>query len=190
MNINKRTSRLKLSISFNLVLKIINITLGLLLVPILLNLLGKEKYGIWVTIFTFIGWLNIFDLGLGEGLKLKLTEAFSLQKTQKINKLITSTYFFTFLVTAVLLLLFLIINFFVNWSLLLGINNYSKEVNSSIYFLVLVILLIFIVKIIGTIYAAFQLPFVDNVIKTFGQFLFLSGLLLLSFTSLLNLAQI
>jgi O-antigen/teichoic acid export membrane protein len=188
LDINKRTSRLKLSISFNLVLKIINITLGLLLVPILLNLLGKEKYGIWVTIFTFIGWLNIFDLGLGEGLKLKLTEAFSLQKTQKINKLITSTYFFTFLVTAVLLLLFLIINFFVNWSLLLGINNYSKEVNSSIYLLVLVILLIFIVKIIGTIYAAFQLPFVDNVIKTFGQFLFLSGLLLLSFTDIkLNL---
>ena len=83
--LNKRASRLKLSVSLNIFLKIINITVSILLVPVLLITLGKEKYGIWVTIFTFIGWLNIFDLGLGEGLKLKLTAAFSLKQSKKIK---------------------------------------------------------------------------------------------------------
>lgn len=191
MNSNKRTSRLKLSVSFNLILKIINIALGLLLVPVLLNILGKEKYGVWVTIFTFIGWLNIFDLGLGEGLKLKLTEAFSLKKTKKIKRLIASTYFFTFISTICLLLIFLVINNFLDWGSILDTHIYSEEVNISINLLVYLILLIFVVKIIGTIYAAFQLPFVDNIVKTLGQLMFLTGLLFFTFTSLkLNLVWI
>jgi len=188
LNSNKRTSRLKLSVSLNLILKIINITLSLLLVPVLLVTLGKEKYGIWVTVFTFIGWLNVFDLGLGEGLKLKLTAAFSLNKIQKINKLIASTYFFIFLVTGFLLLVFILISLLIDWSALLGVNKYVYEINNSIYILVVFVLLIFIVKIIGTIYASLQLPFVENIIKTLGQFLFLTGLLYLNFTEVkLNL---
>lgn len=191
LNINKRASRLKLSVYLNLILKIISITISLLLVPVLLVALGKEKYGIWVTIFTFIGWLNVFDLGLGEGLKLKLTAAFSLKKTQKINKLITSTYFFTFVVTSFLLLIFIIINLFVDWSVLLGVNKYSNEINNSIFILVVFVFLIFIAKIIGTIYSSLQLPFVENIIKTFGQLFFLIGLLFLNFTDVkLNLILI
>jgi len=188
LKLNKRTSRLKLSVSLNLILKIISIVISLLLVPILLIALGKEKYGVWVTIFTFIGWLNIFDLGLGEGLKLKLTAAFSLNRTQKINKLITSTYLFTFLVTSVLLLVFIIINLFVDWSVLLSVNKYAYEINTSIFILVVFVLIIFIVKLIGTIYSSLQLPFVENIIKTFGQLLFLVGLLVINFTEVkLNL---
>ncbi|WP_339660429.1 hypothetical protein [uncultured Polaribacter sp.] len=191
LNLNKRASRLKLSVYLNLILKIISITISLLLVPVLLVALGKEKYGIWVTVFTFIGWLNVFDLGLGEGLKLKLTAAFSLKKTQKINKLITSTYFFTFVVTSFLLLVFILINLFVDWSLLLGVNKYANEINNSIFILVVFVLLIFIAKIIGTIYSSLQLPFVENIIKTFGQLFFLIGLLFLNFIDVkLNLIWI
>lgn len=188
LNSSKRSSRLKLSVSLNLILKIINISLSLLLVPVLLIALGKEKYGLWVTVFTFIGWLNIFDLGLGEGLKLKLTAAFSLQKIKKINKLISSTYFFTFLVTSVLLVSFIFINFFINWSELLSIYKYVGEVNNAIYILVVLVLLIFNVKNIGIVYASLQLPFVENIIKTLGQFLFLMGILVFNFLSIkLNL---
>ena len=182
-NSTKRASKLKLSLFLNLSLKVLNIAISLLLVPVLLTSLGKEKYGIWVTVFTFIGWLNIFDLGLGEGLKLKLTAAFSLKKIKKINKLITSTYLFIIFITSILLFLFTIINFFVDWSELLGVNNYANEINTSIYILVVTVLLIFIVKLIGTIYSSLQLPFVENIIKTSGQSVFLICLLILNLSN-------
>jgi O-antigen/teichoic acid export membrane protein len=180
--LNKRASRLKLSVSLNIILKIISITISILLVPVLLITLGKEKYGIWVTIFTFIGWLNIFDLGLGEGLKLKLTAAFSLKQSKKINKLISSTYFFIFFVIIFLFTFFILLDLFLDWSELLDLSDYKSEINNSIFILVCFVLLLFIFKIIGTIYASLQLPFVENIIKTFGQFIFLIGLVLINFT--------
>lgn len=176
-----RSFRLKLSVLFNLILKFLNITINVLLLPALLNVLGKDKFGFWVTIFSFIGWLNIFDFGLGEGLKLKLTKAFSLKRTGEINKLITSTYFFTVLVVLILILIFVSVNFFVDWSFILDANKYIEEINKSICLLIFFILLLLIVKLIGTIYAAFQWPFIDNVIKTVGQLLFLIGVLVLNF---------
>lgn len=188
LKLDRRTSKLKLSVSLNLFLKVVSIILNILLVPALLVGLGNEKYGIWVTVFTFIGWFNIFDLGLGEGLKLKLTAAFSLKKIKKINRLITSTYFFTFFITSSFYFFFLIINFFFDWSILLGVNKFASEINNSINILVLLILLIFIFKIIGTIYSSLQLPFVENLIKTIGQFLFFGGILLFNLTDIkLNL---
>ena len=85
-------NKLKVSVIANLVSKVISIVFSLSLVPLLLNYLGVEGYGIWLTIYAFVGWLNMFDFGLGNGLKLKLTEAFSKKRNKDIIKLISSSY--------------------------------------------------------------------------------------------------
>tara|TARA_R110001632_G_scaffold101693_1_gene209584 strand:- start:11220 stop:12548 length:1329 start_codon:yes stop_codon:yes gene_type:complete len=171
---DKRNSRLKLSIRLNLVLKALNMLINFALVPVLLSFLGKGTYGVWVTIYAFIAWLNIFDVGLGQGLKLKLTEAFSKNQNQKIKKLISSTYYFVSIVSSSILLLFLISFFFFDLSSILNIQEiYHEETNYSIGILVVCFLTVFIVKLIGVIYESLQFPFIDNLIKTLGQGLFL-----------------
>jgi O-antigen/teichoic acid export membrane protein len=87
-----REARLKVSLIANLSIKFINIVINFTLVPLLLTFLGAEKYGIWLTIYALVGWLTMFDLGLGNGLKLKLTEAFSKKKYREAKKLITTAY--------------------------------------------------------------------------------------------------
>lgn len=179
--INKRTFKLKKSVSFNLILKAFNLTINFLLVSILLTLLGKENYGVWITIYAFINWLNIFDLGLGQGLKLKLTEAFSLNRFKEIIKLISSAYFFLFLVTTILFLGFFITYFLFDWSAVLNVEKeYSSEINYALVILIAFFLLIFIAKLIGVIYSSLQLPFIDNLIKTSSQFVFLLLLIFLN----------
>ncbi|WP_282134863.1 lipopolysaccharide biosynthesis protein [Seonamhaeicola maritimus] len=182
---DKRDSRLRLSVMFNLVLKALNMTVNFVLIPILIGSLGKEKYGIWVTIYAFINWLNIFDIGLGQGLKLKLTEAFSKNKINEIKKLIGSTYYFVSVISGFLFLVFLISYVLFNWSNLLNINEvHSSETNYSIAILVFFFLLVFITKLIGVIYASLQLPFVENIIKTLGQVFFLALIILLNYSEL------
>ena len=179
--INKRTFKLKKSVSFNLILRAFNLTINFLSVSILLTFLGKENYGVWITIYAFINWLNIFDLGLGQGLKLKLTEAFSLNRFKEIIKLISSAYFFLFLVTTILFLGFFINYFLFDWSAVLNVEKeYSSEINYALVILIAFFLLIFIAKLIGVIYSSLQLPFIDNLIKTSSQFVFLLLLLFLN----------
>ena len=56
----------------------LSILIGLLYVPLLLNYLTQEKYGIWLTLTSILGWFSYFDIGLGNGLRNKLAESIAL----------------------------------------------------------------------------------------------------------------
>jgi O-antigen/teichoic acid export membrane protein len=45
------------------------------LVPIVIRYINPSEYGIWITISSILAWVNLFDVGLGNGLRSKLTEA-------------------------------------------------------------------------------------------------------------------
>lgn len=180
-SLNVRNSRLKLSIVLNLILRTLYLIINFVLVPFLIAYLGKDNYGIWVTIYAFISWLNIFDVGLGQGLRLKLTEAFSLNKVQQIKTLISSTYWFVIATSGFLFFIFFISYLTFNWSSILSINqdNYQST-NYAIGILVLFFLLVFVSKLIGVIFASLQFTYIDNLIKTLGQLFFLALVLLFS----------
>ena len=40
-----------------------------LLVPLTINYLDTDNYGIWLTLSSFISWFAFFDIGLGNGLR-------------------------------------------------------------------------------------------------------------------------
>jgi O-antigen/teichoic acid export membrane protein len=49
--------------------------LSLVSLPLTIGYLDKERYGLWVTIGSFLAWLAIADLGLGNGLANAVTTA-------------------------------------------------------------------------------------------------------------------
>ena len=52
-----------------LLIKICNIIINLAYVPLLINSLNQDRYGIWLTITTIVSWIAFFDIGLGNGLR-------------------------------------------------------------------------------------------------------------------------
>lgn len=67
--------------------------LGFLAVPITLNYLGVEKYGMWVTILSILSWMNISDFGIGNGLRNKIAEGIADNKYHKVKEHISSAYY-------------------------------------------------------------------------------------------------
>ncbi len=67
----------KKNIFASFVIKGSSIIVGLFLVPLTINYLSPTKYGIWITLSSIIGWFSFFDIGLGNGLRNKFTEAVS-----------------------------------------------------------------------------------------------------------------
>ena len=57
------------------VLKLVSTGINYYLVPLLLGILSKEDYGIWITLSTMLIWSQFFDVGLGNGLKNHLSQA-------------------------------------------------------------------------------------------------------------------
>lgn len=44
------------------------------LFPLTINYVSSPIYGIWMTLYSIISWLSIFDIGLGNGLRNNLTK--------------------------------------------------------------------------------------------------------------------
>jgi O-antigen/teichoic acid export membrane protein len=55
--------------------KIGSIISNFMLVPLTINYLDTENYGIWLTLTSFISWFSFFDIGLVNGLRNKFAEA-------------------------------------------------------------------------------------------------------------------
>lgn len=100
-----RGSIIKKNISMSLITKILGMGLSYVSIPIILNYLGEKNYGIWITIFSVLSWIYNFDVGIGNGLKNKLTEALTKKNTKLAKEYISTSYAIIFVITIILLLI-------------------------------------------------------------------------------------
>ena len=56
-------------------LKLGSMLVSFVYVPVAMGFLGTYKYGIWATLLNILSWVGMFDIGIGNGLRNKLTEA-------------------------------------------------------------------------------------------------------------------
>ena len=106
---NIKRSKVIRNISLNFVYKILGYIVSYVSIPVFLNFLGDDLYGIWITILSVISWFTIFDVGLGNGLRNNLSESFSEKNYSKAKSLIITNY----LLNSLMCLLFFVVIFFV-----------------------------------------------------------------------------
>ena len=116
MKNNDRSAKAGKQIIYSFVLQSIGIITSLLYVPLLLNYLTHEKYGIWLTLTSILGWFSFFDIGLGNGLRNKLAEAFASGNISLGRKYVSTTYAILIAIFSTILFVFHISNFFLNWN--------------------------------------------------------------------------
>lgn len=180
-----RTTEAIKQIFYSFLLQGLSIVIGLLYVPLLLNYLTQEKYGIWLTLTSILGWFSFFDIGLGNGLRNKLTQAFAVKDYNLGRKYVSTTYALLIGIFSVFLFVFHVGNFFLDWNLIL---NTQSIANSELYILTSIVfsffLIRFVVQLISVVYFADQKPSINNVINTAGNLLSFILVLLLTHSSI------
>lgn len=149
-----------------------NIILSLALVPLLINVLDQERYGVWLTLSTIFLWFSNFDIGLGNGLRNKLVEAVAAGNIRLARIFVSTTYTLLFIIFITIAVLFLIINPFLNWNIILNTSIITKHelyLLTSITFVFFVLRFIF--QLLGVIYMALQRPAMNNLLVLLGNFL-------------------
>ena len=181
---NDRSVRAKKNILGSFFFKAGSVLFSLIIVPLTLHYLDPSKYGIWLTLISIVGWIEFFDVGLGNGLRNKLSEA--LAKDDKIlaKRYVSTTYALAVLIITFLFILFLIINPFINWSALL---NTRRELNNELKVLTIIIATVFslrfILQLINTVFMANQRPALYNFSNFISNFLSLVVIYILTLTS-------
>ena len=98
-----------------MVFRIGGILANLMVIPVTLKLLGQEKFGIWVTLLTVINWVSFFDMGIGNGLRNKVTESLSHSQKEKAREYVTTAYVVMGGAVMAAALLYLMISRTISW---------------------------------------------------------------------------
>lgn len=169
---SERTVIVKKNIIGSFVVKGFSILTSIILVPLTINILNNEKYGIWITIFSIVTWFNMMDIGLGNGFRNKFTEAIAVNNKDLAKKYLQTLYSSMTLIASGLLLLYFAIIPFLNWHRIL---NLPLNFNENINLIMGVVFVLFcgqlILKNISTILLSLQKTTLSNLVISGGNFL-------------------
>ncbi|MDR1682452.1 MAG: hypothetical protein LBS25_03555 [Candidatus Symbiothrix sp.] len=184
---HERTLLIKKNVAVSFGIKGITVLTSLIMVPLTINYVNPERNGIWLTLYSMVVWLNLFDIGFGNGMKNKVAEAKAQGDNELARKYISSTYAIITLLCLIMFLLFCSINPFVDWVKVLGSNEallpYKQEISGLIWIMVASFCALFILNLFKSVVVADQRPAISSFIDMIGQLLALLGIFILSKTT-------
>lgn len=146
-----------------------NILIGLLLVPMTIDYVDSENYGIWLTLSSMVAWMNFFDIGLNNGLRNRLTEAFATSNYEQGKKYVSTTYAMLSLIFIPLMFILVFATPFVHWNAILKLPlGYEESLVLALIILIVYFCLNTIFSTIIVVMMADQRP-ADASLRNFIQ---------------------
>lgn len=157
---------------------------SLLVIPMTINYIDPERYGIWLTISSIVGWIVFFDLGLGNGFRNHFVKARAANDTELCRKYVSTTYFSIAAVVCLVWLCAILINHFIDWSSVLNVSlAYRRELTQVVVIVLTFTSMNMVVNLFATLLTADLRPGLASVINAAGQWLVLLGILILKHTT-------
>lgn len=179
-NSHPRTRKALLNTVLGLFIKGGGMLISLLLVPLTIDYLSKDVYGTWLTVSSIVTMLTFFDIGIGNGLRNKLSQALSQNDITLARSYISTTYFVFGAIQMVFIIIFLLIFQFIPWQQIL---NTSVD-NSQLQFVILLTAVAMAIKLVLDILVYVLLALQESGLA--GGLALLANLLMLIGTYLLS----
>ena len=150
----------------------ITIATGFISVPLTVGYLGKERYGIWLTINSLLQWLYVSNMGLsGNALINKLSEANGKDDKRLAQELVATAFWSLAGIALIFFLLFAASFPFINWS---SVFNTSQTVSvrelqlaATVAFICFVMM--FPTSMVDAVYQSYQEGFIGNIWNITGS---------------------
>jgi O-antigen/teichoic acid export membrane protein len=140
-----RSLMAKKNIIASFLIKATSIAISLILVPLTINYISAEQYGIWLTLSSIVVWLSFFDIGFGNGLRNKFAAALAEKKIELARIYVSTTYAILSIIIGIVLIIFFIINSYINWSKIL---NSPPEMDPELSILALIVFVFFCLRFV------------------------------------------
>lgn len=185
------------NLTFNTIMgllyKPLSMIISFIYVPIALNYLGTAKYGMWATVLSILSWINYFDLGIGNGLRNKLTEAMS-QKNDNYklqNSLVSSAYIMTSILIIFIIIVVCAISRVINWYDVFGVNeDYKENLRAVVLISVICVCIAFVLSLVNNICYALQKAHLCNLFGVVKQLLMLISIWIATYFVKANLVTV
>lgn len=189
-----RTKNVIKNIGLSLLMKGSNILCSLLVIPLTIDYINPERYGIWLTISSVIGWIVFFDLGLGNGFRNSFVKARACENYKLCKEYVSTTYITIGIIVITVWGIAFLLNTIINWASFLNVDvSYNQELKHIFTIVSLFTCLSMVVNLFSTLLTADLRPGISALIAGIGQWCVLISIIILKCTtqgSLINLAFI
>ena len=164
-----RTKNISKHVVLSAIYKGGHIVCTFLLVPLTIDFLDTENYGVWLTLSSFIGWFSFFDIGLGNGLRNKFAMARATQNLELAKGYVSTAYFSIASICAVFFLISLAAGYWIDWT---KVFNTSAAMHGQLQLLMPVVFGCFslqlLLKLITSVYVGDQNHSINGKISFFS----------------------
>lgn len=176
-NLHPRTKKAQLNTIQGLLIKGGGMLISLLLVPLTIDYLSKDTYGTWLTISSIITMLMFLDIGIGNGLRNKFSEAVARQDTLLARTYVSTAYAIFGIVQLFIICLFFFVFRYVPWQKLFNTHIDTTQLQTVIMLTVVGMVIKLVLDILSYILLALQesgrvslLNFLTNVLVLIGTY--------------------
>lgn len=188
---HERSVKAKKNILYSFIIKGIGIAISLFLVPLTIHYINPTRYGVWVTLSSIIGWFAFFDIGLGNGLRNRFAEAVAKGQHELARTYVSTTYAILGIIVLVILVLFWVVNPFLNWPKILNTTPDMALELSRLALIVFVFFCIqFVLQLLNTVITANQEPAKASIFTLVGSLISLILIVILTKTTQGNLVYL
>jgi O-antigen/teichoic acid export membrane protein len=165
----ERSAKARRNVFWMLFIKGGSMLAGLMLVPITLDYVDNETYGIWLALSSMTAWFAFFDIGLNQGLRNRLAEALAHDDLDLGKKYVSTTYALLTLIFIPLMVVLLLVTPLIDWGRLLNIEvGDPSGFVSAVAIVIGYFCLNFILSTINVVLLADQRP-ADAALRSFIQ---------------------
>ena len=160
--------------------KAIGLITAVIVVPLTFRYLGPERYGLWMTMTSFVLFLGFADLGLGNGLTARIAEADGDDDHHRIARLVSCAFYSLLSLSILLFAAFAVVARAINWKSLYGLQTVFATHEAGVATAILVICSLANMPL-GTVLRVqigLQQGFVADLWNACGSLLALAGILL------------
>lgn len=162
---NERDKGIVKTLATNYLSKGINFAANLVIVPLTLNYLGAENYGFFITLITTLGWLLLFDFGVGNSLKNLIAEAATRENSIELSRIYSNGLLLLGTVFILFSLIAFAVTSFIPWARVFNIATIAEH---DLYLIVLTSILIYLLNMMlalsANIYYGFQQGYIANIL--------------------------
>ena len=134
--LGSRNRKIVINVVASFAVKLLTILISLIIVPLTLTYLSSYEYGVWLTISSVLSWLDFFDVGLGNGLRNKLSESLAFGDIRSSRTYVSTTFFSLMIISITLFILFVVVENFLSFTTIFNVNEDLGQKISVISFYV------------------------------------------------------
>jgi O-antigen/teichoic acid export membrane protein len=154
--------------------------LSIISVPLTINFLDRERYGLWLTIGSMLSWLAIADLGLGAGLTQAVASRIAADDREGQRELVSTTMLAVTFVALALAAVFAVILPFVPWDRIFAVSDHvdRRELLTTVALCGFIFFPSMPLGLVDKIYAGFQEGYLTHYWATFTNVVTVAALVI------------